>query len=451
MGLAYNTWIVLIGVGLLGANAGLVGSFAVLRGRALTGDALAHAALPGLCLGFLVAGQRSLLAMLLGALATGLLGVAIISGLRRATRVKEDAAIGIVLSVFFGAGIAMSGIIQKTYAGASKAGLDTYIFGKTAGILASDVAAIAAVSLFSLVVIGLLFKEFGLTVFDPAFGRVQGWPVQWLDLGLMGLVAIAVVAGLPAVGVVLMAAMLILPGASARFWTDRLGPLLVVASGLGLAIGVVGTAISAGAGMPAVFGGARLTPRWLTALSARFAGMPAGPILVLVGAGVFMASAAFAPRRGLIARSIAGSRFRRELDERKLLRILYDAAERDGEGAAGVSLDEPSLRRAWNGSRLRAIVSRAMRDGSLRARPEGGVELTGAGLARAARIARGHRLWEQFLVDHPELAGSLADLGEESVDDRLVTEMVEELEDRLGELGRWPRFLDRPARWGAGR
>lgn len=79
------------------------------------------------------------------------------------------------------------------------------------------------------------------------------------------------------------------------------------------------------------------------------------------------------------------------------------------------------------------------------------MELTGAGLARAARIARGHRLWEQFLVDHPELAGSLADLGEESVDDRLVTEMVEELEDRLGELGRWPRFLDRPARWGAGR
>ena len=275
----YNTLIVLLGTGLLGANAGLVGSFAVLRRRALTGDALAHAALPGLCVAFLIAGQRSLPAMLAGALVSGVMGVGVISGLRRWTRVKEDAAIGVVLSVFFGAGIVMSRIIQNTPGVGNKAGLDSYILGKTAGIIRQDVMLIGGVSLVSLVMIGLLYKEYKITVFDPGFTQVQGWPVVWLDLSLMGLIALAVVFGLPMVGVVLMAALLILPGAAARFWTDRLGPMLALAAGFGLVIGLSGTAISA-----------------------RYAGMPAGPIIVLSGSGVFLLSMLLAPRRGLLGR-----------------------------------------------------------------------------------------------------------------------------------------------------
>src|SRR5262245_9925918 len=119
----YNTAIVLLGTALLGMVAGVVGSFAVLRRRALMGDALSHAALPGICTAFLIVGDRSFVAFLIGAVISGTLGVLVVTLLRQATRIKEDAAIGIVLSVFFGAGIALSRIIQNLPTG-NRAGLD---------------------------------------------------------------------------------------------------------------------------------------------------------------------------------------------------------------------------------------------------------------------------------------------------------------------------------------
>src|SRR3569623_1979672 len=216
--LSYNTLVVLAGTSLLGAVSGLVGSFAVLRRRSLTGDARAHASLPGLCIAFLIVGGRSLPAMLLGAFISGILGVACISGLRRWTRIKEDAAIGIVLSVFFGFGIVLSEVIQNQTTGGSKAGLNSYILGYTAGMLLQDVYLIAALAGVCLAVIVALYKEFKLTAFDPDFGRALGHPSLALDLLLMALIAVAVVIALPAVGVVLSAALLIIPGAAARFW-----------------------------------------------------------------------------------------------------------------------------------------------------------------------------------------------------------------------------------------
>ncbi|MCC7087373.1 MAG: metal ABC transporter permease [Pirellulales bacterium] len=288
--IAYNSMVVLAGSALLGAGAGVVGSFAVLRRRALTGDALSHATLPGLCLAFLVLGERSLPAMLVGALCTGVLGVAVISALRRWTRIKEDAAIGIVLGVFFGGGIALSGYIQKSSIGGSKAGLDSYIFGKTAGMIASDVYLIAAMAAVCAILILLLYKEFKLMAFDAGFAKAQGWPVWRLDLLLMSLMAVAVVIGLPAVGAILMAALLILPAAAARFWTDRLDIMLVLSAIFGSTMGLFGTAISV-----------------------QMAGIPTGPIIVVAGAMIFLISMLFAPRRGALARGIRQLQFRRLL------------------------------------------------------------------------------------------------------------------------------------------
>lgn len=271
--LRYNTLIVLLGVGLLGAAAGPVGAFAVLRRRALVGDALAHASLPGLCLAFLIAGERSLIALLLGALASGLLGVAVLAWLAKYTRIKEDAAVGVVLSVFFGAGIALSRVVQNTSAAGSKAGLDSYILGKTAGLLLFDVALLAGLAVVCLLVLALLYKELQLLAFDRDFAGVQGWPVARLDLLLLGLIAVVVVTGLPAVGVVMVAALLILPAATARFWTHRLHRLLIISGGIGLLTGVVGTLLTAA--LPKA---------------------PAGPVIVLVGSALFVLSAAAGPR-----------------------------------------------------------------------------------------------------------------------------------------------------------
>jgi manganese/zinc/iron transport system permease protein len=228
--------------------------------------------------------------MLLGALVSGVLGIAIISALGRWTRVKEDASIGAVLSVFFGLGIVLLKMIQNMKGVGSRAGLDSYIFGDTAAIVLADVYTIAAVACLCLAVIWALYKEFQLVSFDSDFARSLGWPVYGIDLLLMSLVAAAVVIGLPNVGVVLISAMLIMPGAAARFWTDRLRTMLVLAALFGFAMGLIGTL-----------------------LSATFENLPAGAIIVLCGTAVFFASMLFGYRRGAIARLLQHWRFRNEL------------------------------------------------------------------------------------------------------------------------------------------
>jgi len=290
MGLEYNTLVVLSGVGLLGASAGLIGSFAVLRKQSLLGDAVAHAGLPGVCIAFLLAGQRNLPLMLLGALLSGIVGMIIIAGLRRWTRIKEDSAIGIVLSVFPGLGCVLMRLIQNSISDGSQAGLESFIFGKTASMTRGDVYLILAAAGICLAAVLLLYKEFKVLAFDREFGGALGWPVFWLDLLLMALIALAVVIGLPAVGAVMMAALLIIPGAAARFWTDRLGQMLTLAVCFGLATGAIGTL-----------------------LSDHYAKLPAGPIIVLTGSGIFLVSMLLGTRRGIIARWIAFLRDRRAL------------------------------------------------------------------------------------------------------------------------------------------
>ena len=277
--LTYNTILVLVGTSLLGAASGLIGSLAVLRRQSLAGDTFAHAALPGLCIAFMIVGERSLPALLFGGFISGIIGLIVVSCIRRYTRIKQDAALGIVLSTFFGLGIVLSRIIQNQTTTGSKAGLDSYIMGKTAGIIASDVYLIGLAALVCLIVIVMLFKELELLTFDADFAKSQGWPVTGLDLMLILLLGLVVVIGLPAVGVVMMAALLIMPGVTARFWTDRLAVMLPLSAGFGMITGSIGT--------------------WL---SAEYANLPAGPIIVLVGAALFLASALFAPRRGLVAR-----------------------------------------------------------------------------------------------------------------------------------------------------
>ncbi|MBI1914193.1 MAG: metal ABC transporter permease [Planctomycetes bacterium] len=398
----------------LARRASEVRCVAVLRRRALTGDAVSHAALPGVCVAFLVAGERRLPILLFGAFLSGLLGAMTISALRRWTRIKEDAAVGIVLSVFVGAGFALSRIIQGSVTGGSKAGLNSYILGKTAGMIAQDVYLISATALLCLVLVVLLYKEFKLISFDAGFARVQGWPAQPLDLLLMALLAATVVIGLPAVGAVLMAALLILPAATARLWTDRLGTMLLLAAGFGAATGAAGTL-----------------------LSASHEKLPAGPVIVLAGASFFLASLFLAPRRGLVAGLLARLRFERELQERYLLRVLFDLVEPQGSdhgsqnGPTTVSFDDLLGRRSWGRSRLARLLARAVRQGHLEWCGADRYALTEAGLRRAAAVARGHRLWALFLTEYADLAAGTANLAEESVESLLPPDVVADLYRKL--------------------
>ena len=412
----YNTVIVLIGTSLLGACSGLVGSFAVLRRRALVGDALAHAALPGICIAFLILDQRNLPAMLLGALICGVLGIAVIAGLRRATRIREDAAIGIVLSVFYGAGIVLSRIIQNRTTTGSKAGLESFILGKTAGMIREDIHLIAGAAVLCLALVVVLYKEFKVVSFDPAFSEVQGLPVFILDMGLMAMVAVTVVIGLPAVGVVLMAALLILPAAAARFWTEELGHMMLIAVGFGLVTGSVGTLISAHA-----------------------VRLPAGPVIVLVGSAIFLVSVMFAPRRGAISRIMEALRLQRITAVRLALRRMYEHAE--SIGFADTEFSDSTLPRRAPGflGHWQSTRSRLLRSGLVHSAAAGRIRFTASGWRTAVDVTRNHRLMRLYLDEHTDDTDSFADPGTASALAALSRETLDELTETLRQRGQWPR------------
>lgn len=278
----YNTLIVLAGASLLGLTAGVVGCFAVLRQRALLGDAISHATLPGLCLGYVLAGERSLPALLAGALVTGLASVLVFSGLMRFSRLREDAGIALVLTLFYAAGaVWLSVLLKQPRSG--QAGLDSFLFGSTAGMIFEDVLWIIALTVVSLTAVAILSKELTLVAFDAGFARVQGWPAAAIDLVLMLLIAVAVVIGLPAVGALLIAALLVIPAAAARFWTNRLATMLVLAGLFGLASGAAGTAVSS-----------------------QIDNAPTGPAIILSATAFFAISMFFGTARGMFVRRGAG-------------------------------------------------------------------------------------------------------------------------------------------------
>lgn len=405
-----NTRLVLLGTGALGLAAGVIGALAVLRRRALVGDALAHAALPGVCVSFLVFRERSLPLFLLGALVFGVLGVLTMNAIRRFTRIKEDAAIAIVLGSFFGLGIALSGIIQRLPSG-NRAGLDGFLFGKAAGMVQADVTLIAAASTLALLGVAALYKEFKLVGFDRAFAGSLGWRVSLLDFILMSLLAIVTVVGLPAVGVVLMAALLIIPGVTARFWTDRLAPHLALAGLFGLLAGLLGSALSA------------VLPAPESALSR---GYPTGPLIVLVAGTLFVASLLFAPRRGLIARWRTARLLQQHIDDEHLLRDLYELQE------AGTPATRTTLtaRRTWRAGALHSALRRALANADV-SDHNATIALTASGLTHAVRVIRSHRLWELYLHEHAGVAPDHVDRDADLIEHFVTPELLAKFEAQL--------------------
>ncbi len=278
VGLPYNTLVVAAAVAAVGFAAGVVGSFGVLRRRALVGDAASHATLAGVVSAFLLTGRRDLPTLLAGAFVAALVGLGVLVAIRRFTRTRDDAATAIVLGVSFGLGIALlSGLSARGVAGAG--GLEQFLVGHTAALTAGDAATLAGVSLAAVLVVWLALKEATLVAFDPAFAAASGWPVTLLDYALVALVAVMVVVGLPAAGAVLVTALVVIPPVAARQWTERVGPMLLLAGVIGLVAAVGGVVASAA------------VPR-----------LPTGPTIVLAAAALFAVSFFFAPQRGWIAR-----------------------------------------------------------------------------------------------------------------------------------------------------
>ncbi|MGY0777090.1 metal ABC transporter permease [Azospirillum argentinense] len=379
----FNSAVVVAGTAALGLAGGTVGTFLLLRRRALVSDALSHATLPGIAIAFLVGAalglpERSLPLLLAGAVASGVVGLLTVQALSRFTRLTEDSAIGAVLSVFFGLGVVLLSVIQNLELG-GQAGLKTFILGQTAAMAQGEAIAIGLLAAGAALAVALLFKELRVLAFDPGFAAVQGWPVGALDLALMGLATLVTVIGLQTVGLILVVALLIIPPAAARFWTDRLPALTIAAAVIGALSGWLGAALSA------------LLPK-----------LPAGAVIVLVAGGFFLLSFLFAPARGLVAAALRQGRLRLTFAERRALADLLDG--RPVEGSVALWL------------RLRGYI----RNGAL----------TPAGQTAARAAARDRRLWERFLADYPALLPAHANWGVDPIDSVLPGDMVRLLEER---------------------
>jgi manganese/zinc/iron transport system permease protein len=360
----YTLRMVSLGSAVLGLLAGMLGAFAVLRRQSLLGDAVSHAALPGIVLAFMLTGSKAPLVLVLGAAVAGWLAAVKVMLIVRTTRIKTDTALGLVLSVFFGLGLMLLSLTQRT-SGAAQAGLDRFLFGQAAALMENDIVTMAVLSAVALAVLALLWKEFKLLSFDPAFAGALGLPVRALDVTLTTLLVIAIVVGLQTVGVVLMSAMIVAPAAAARQWTDRLGPLVLLAGGFGAVSGLVGALLSS------------LVER-----------LPTGPTIILVITAITVLSLLLAPERGVLAGWLRRQRQRRRARADGVLADLYRLASQHADPTAAphavVVLQAMSDRAG-----VRAGLRRLADDGLAVADPDGRWRLTADGVARGRELAEG--------------------------------------------------------------
>jgi manganese/zinc/iron transport system permease protein len=386
-----NTRWVVTGCMLLGISSGVLGSFALLRKHSLVGDAVAHAALPGICLAYMLYGEKSIGLFMVGATASGLLGTLCISLISKYSRIKPDASLGIVLSVFFGFGTVLLTRIAQT-GKANQSGLDAFLFGKAASLVQADIEVMMGVAAFLIIVSFLLFKEFKLLCFDPGFGRGIGFPMGFLGTVLMLMIVLTVVIGLQAVGVVLMAAMLIIPPVAARYWTERLHRMVIISGVFGAASGIVGTLLSG------------FTPQ-----------LPTGPVIVLSAFLLFIVSLFFAPRKGLVAKALHTAKLRRRVAVQNILQSLYDLTEHTTASGIrtdgwGFSEEEIYHLRPQGSRQARRVLSYLKKRGWVQMLEDNQGNkrwaLTDRGADEAYAITLNERLYEMILM-YPSRFGSV--------------------------------------------
>jgi manganese/zinc/iron transport system permease protein len=406
--LSFTARNVLAGAALLGATGGVLGCFALLRRQSLLGDALAHAALPGVCLGYLLTGSKTPLPLFAGALVAGLVGAGCIVATVRWSRVKEDAAIGIVLSVFFGAGIVLLTFIQKLPAG-NQSGLDRFLFGQAATLVTADIQLMAVLSALVLATVAAGYKELQILTFDRDYGASLGLPMRRIEGLLTLLLVTVVVVGLQTVGVVLIVATLITPAAAARQWTERLGSMALLAAAIGAGSGAVGALASA------------VVPR-----------LPTGPVIVLMASAVLVVSLIAAPRRGLLWALIQERRAAARIRRENLLKDLYRAGEDTGGWGDPVPPQRLLGERGWTPRQL-AATARPLLAAGLSERRGEALRLTPEGLVEAARVVRNHRLWELYLARRLELPPDHVHRDAEAMEHVLSEEATADLAEILGD------------------
>jgi manganese/zinc/iron transport system permease protein len=398
-------WVVL-GITLIGASSAVIGSFAYLRKRALVGDAVSHAILPGICIAFLLSGVKNPLVLLIGATFTGGLSLVLIDYISNHTKIKSDTAIALVLSVFYGFGILLLTTIQNS-GNAEQSGLDKFLFGKAAALVFEDVVVFGSFSLILLIVVILFYEPFKLIAFDIDFAKAIGFPVRFLEFLLALMTVIAVAIGMQAVGVVLMSALLITPAAAARYWTHDLRKILILAATIGAFSGISGAYIS------------YTLPQ-----------MPTGPWVVSVLSVLAILSVLFGRKKGVYARYLQNRKNQRKILAENILKCLYHLGEADQDFSKSRTSNQIQEKRFIPEVDLQRGLKILIQKHWLKKNKDG-FSLTEIGIKEGARITKIHRLWEIFLTKHLHLAEDHVHEDAEAIEHLITPELEKELEAHL--------------------
>lgn len=401
-----NIRYVALGTVLLGASSALVGCFTFLRKKALVGDTIAHSILPGICLSFIIFKTKDPLMLLLGAMVSGWLSVYIVDYISANSKIKPDTAIGLTLSVFFGVGVLLLTHIQHS-GNAAQAGLDKFLFGKAASLVQNDVITFGIVSVVLIATIIVFFKQFSLISFDVQFAKSIGLPVKTFEIILSIITVLAVAIGIQTVGVVLMAAMLITPAAAARFWTDKLKVMIVIAAIIGGVSGIVGAFIS------------------FTAPS-----MPTGPWIVVVLSFIAIGSMLVAPKNGAISKIRKQKKNQRKILEDNILKLLYKLGEKENEFFKNRSISTlKNFREIPENKFLKGL--NILKKKNLVALVNDLWVLTEEGKKAGMRIVKIHRLWELYLTTYLRIAPDHVHEDAETIEHIITPEMEIKLEHLL--------------------
>lgn len=399
----------LIGAILFGAVCGLLGSFIVVRKMALFGDAISHAVLPGVALGFLWSMSKDPVAILIGATLAGLAGSLLVGAIRRTTRIKQDAALGIVLASFFAIGLCLIRIIQNNEGASKITGLKSYLFGDVAVLDRYDVIIMGVVTISTVILFGLLYRPFLAISFDRQFAVSIGYPVRILEALFQMFLAFAIVISLQAVGVVLVSAMLITPAATAYLLVDRMHRMVWIAMGIGIVSAIIGVFLS--------FLGSNL---------------PTGPFMVLSASSIFTMAYLFSPKYGRFTKWLRYRNRAKKVREENSLKSIYHVLERRGMESSGnrVLITDLSSHRKMSVTKIFKEIKNMERSGLINLEGNS-VSLTDDGFEKARSVVRNHRLWELYLTNEANYASDHVHDDAEKVEHFLSEEEVSELESYL--------------------
>lgn len=421
-------------------SASLMGVIVFLRKQSLIGEALSHAAYPGLMIGVVIAGVLSIgqsdelqlsLITLSGAFLSALFGLGLIHFLERRIRISSDAALCFVLSSFLGVGLTLTSEIQFSFTSLYRQVL-SYLYGQAATMTDIHILIYGGFAVILVLMITFFQKELLVVTFDRQYAKSIGIKVKGLDGLLFILVTLAVIIGIRSVGVVLMSAMLIAPAAAARQFTNRLPVLFILAAVFGIVSGFLGNYFSVG--LTEVM--ARINP------AARMI-FPTGPMIVLVAAFLCLCSLLFAPERGLLVRLLRIGSFRYQCLCENILKVMWRMTPH-----GTIPLDQIKKYQTISLPYLKFLLWRMVKKGWLEQEKNDLYRLTVKGECRAAKIMRLHRLWELYLANYLGVGVERVHCNAEEMEHILTPQIEAELTLLLNDPKQDPHQQPIPSREG---